>query len=142
MLQLVYSSLGTEQLPERDLKRLLTRSRIRNAEAGLSGVLLHSSGSYLQLLEGDHRAVEATFARIASDKRHSDIKILLRTEDVNRRTFGDWAMGFINPSALTIMRQGSFAFDGVKDFSSLSPEEAKRVLLDCRAASVDNVILA
>ena len=65
----------------------------RNAESGLSGMLLYSSQSFLQMVEGSADAIGATYARIAADPRHTNLRLLLDL-DVSARLFPDWTMGF------------------------------------------------
>ena len=72
---------------------LLTVSRRNNEAAGLSGMLLYSSQSFLQMLEGEPAALDATYARIHADPRHRDLRLLLDAE-VARPLFPDWSMGF------------------------------------------------
>lgn len=76
-----------------DLLAILNTSRTRNAEDGLTGVLLVSGGSFYQSLEGDNDHVDRTFARIARDRRHDGI-IALMDEPCEQRAFAGWSMGY------------------------------------------------
>ncbi len=95
---LVYQSHATTPLDELELARLLTQSRAYNAAHGLTGLLLYSQGSIMQLLEGSEAHVDAVFARIARDPRHTRV-VKLADGPVSHRLFAQWSMGFqtINP---------------------------------------------
>ena len=57
--------------------RLIRDAGLRHNEpAGVYGVLLYRDGTFLQLLEGPRGAVEETFARIRTDPRHTDVRVL------------------------------------------------------------------
>lgn len=93
MLQLIYGSNSRYPMSELELNELLKTTRVRNEAAGITGMLLYSDGSFLQVLEGPADAVEATYARIHRDPRHHGVLLLLRCE-VAEREFGDWSMAF------------------------------------------------
>ncbi len=73
------------------LDDILTISRARNAPDGITGTLVCRADLYLQLLEGPDASVQAAFARIAADDRHSDIALLV-SRTVDDRLFPHWAM--------------------------------------------------
>lgn len=90
---LVYQSSITAPLGDDDLRHLLTQSRAFNAANGLTGVLLCSTGAFLQLLEGPRTHVHAVFARIARDPRHHTVG-KLADGPITHRQFAQWSMGF------------------------------------------------
>ena len=105
MYRLVYKSVEAAPFSEADLKKLLVASRLRNAEAGLSGMLIYDRGAFLQTLEGDVGAILKTFNRIERDPRHKNVSILLRDPNAPARAFGRWSMGFADGSgAATILK--------------------------------------
>jgi hypothetical protein len=106
MYRLIYKSVACAPLSETDLKKLLMGSRLRNAEAGLTGMLIYDRGTFLQMLEGDMAPVFKTFARIERDPRHKDICVLLRDPDVAERAFGDWSMGYAGGSIAAAILKG------------------------------------
>lgn len=55
MYRLVYKSVECAPFSETDLKKLLMNSRLRNTEAGLTGMLIYDRGTFLQMLEGAWR---------------------------------------------------------------------------------------
>jgi hypothetical protein len=90
--QLIYmSSLNTAD--SRVVSDIVATAAKNNSLAGVTGMMLHSDGDIVQVLEGTERAVKDTFRRIQIDTRHTGIQILL-TQTVNRREFGEWSMGY------------------------------------------------
>ena len=93
MKRIIYCSQASHDFAPEELVTLLETSRRNNEPAGLSGMLLYSSQSFLQILEGDPAALAATYARIAVDDRHTNLRLLLDAE-VTAPLFPDWTMGF------------------------------------------------
>ncbi|KAI8917490.1 Acylphosphatase-like domain-containing protein [Powellomyces hirtus] len=91
--QLVYRSLASPTLTGGDIAQILYSSRTLNATRGISGLLLHGTGEFMQVLEGPPEAVGALYATIAQDPRHSQAKVLLDVR-VRDRLFECWLMGF------------------------------------------------
>jgi hypothetical protein len=91
--QLCYASTATCEMPREELLSLLTYARKRNADNGVTGLLLFQGGHFLQVLEGDPQPVRTTFKRICGDTRHSQIALLFE-ELVSERQYPDWSMGF------------------------------------------------
>jgi hypothetical protein len=88
---LVYLSRETAALARADLLALLEVSRRRNAERGISGLLVHKAGHFLQILEGPQAAVEGLMVKIAADPRHGGVVVVLRQAGT-ARAFADWSM--------------------------------------------------
>jgi Sensors of blue-light using FAD len=95
MLSLVYVSSATRNFSEPDLVALLKQSQENNARLGITGMLLHKDGNFIQVLEGPDEAVNRLFETINSDERHQGT-IRLLDRQVEQREFPDWSMGFRN----------------------------------------------
>jgi hypothetical protein len=93
MKRIIYCSQATSDVSPQELVELLELSRDNNQAAGLSGMLLYCSQSFLQVLEGDDDALVATYARILADDRHANLRMLMNAE-VAAPMFPDWTMGF------------------------------------------------
>ena len=91
--RIIYSSQATYDLSPEELVELLAKARERNTESGLTGMLLYCSESFMQMLEGDASAIEATYRRIKADDRHTNLRLLLDVE-AGAPLFPDWTMGF------------------------------------------------
>ncbi len=70
---------------------VLNASRVNNARASVTGMLLTFNGYFVQALEGADHAVRTTLARVALDPRHEDLHVL-GTDFCSARAFGRWAM--------------------------------------------------
>lgn len=91
--KIIYSSRAAAPLGENDLYAILRAARANNAAHKITGLLLFINRLFLQVLEGESDAVGEVFERIASDARHSDVRVL-RDAAINTRRFPDWSMGF------------------------------------------------
>jgi hypothetical protein len=73
------------------LNGILLTARHHNTRDGISGALICRDDLYLQLLEGPHELVTATYARILRDDRHVEV-VSLWSGDIDERLFANWAM--------------------------------------------------
>ena len=91
--RVIYGSRAVTAFDPDDLLALLETARRRNAALDVTGMLLYSSGSFLQALEGEADAVHEVYTRIVADPRHTALRILADTRVAGRRCAG-WSMGF------------------------------------------------
>ncbi len=91
-IQLIYLSDLVPGL-EGELPAILATSVRRNAQDGITGMLMYSGGNIMQVLEGGETAVRATYERIGKDPRHRNIT-LLSDDEIDERSFAGWSMGF------------------------------------------------
>jgi hypothetical protein len=91
--RIIYCSQATADLSPDELVGLLTQARENNQRAGLTGMLIYCSESFLQMLEGEPETVTATLERIRHDDRHEELRLLMDAESPER-LFPDWSMGF------------------------------------------------
>ena len=110
MISVVYVSSGNAFFSSRDLFDVLRDSRAKNTRLGVTGLLLHVGGNFMQLLEGEEATVDDLYDTIASDPRHRSIKRLL-TLPTRTRLFMDWAMAFREAAELLPEQR-----DGVSSF--------------------------
>jgi hypothetical protein len=125
MFQLVYSSVARDDFSPQDLKRLLLRARLANKELNVTGMLLYHSRTFLQALEGDEAIVRRLFSRIERDPRHHQVSLIdASTLFGDRRSFGDWSMGFSALDNAQIV-MGFIEADVTEDL--LTPDKAKAI---------------
>ena len=91
LVDLTYVSIAMAQGGASVLDRIRLASARHNARLDVTGLLLYSAGSFLQLIEGEERAVINIFNRIEQDPRHSDITVVDWRFIVDRH-FGEWRM--------------------------------------------------
>jgi hypothetical protein len=95
LISLTYDSSAVELFSEVELVSLLKQSREKNTRLGLTGMLLHKNGEFMQVLEGEQRSVEKLYSMIEKDLRHRNCSIV-RWEAIKERRFPAWSMGFKN----------------------------------------------
>ncbi|MEM6661698.1 MAG: BLUF domain-containing protein [Pseudomonadota bacterium] len=91
--RLIYTSDAVSDFHEEDLSQILDVSRRNNAICGVTGLLVYAEGHFLQLLEGRKTDVDDRYARIVTDNRHQNCKIVHR-QSAPSRCFPKWEMGF------------------------------------------------
>jgi Sensors of blue-light using FAD len=90
---LLYCSRQTYEMEIADMLKLLFDAREHNWLHGITGLLAHRDGRFMQLIEGAREEVHALYAKISVDPRHCDV-ILALDEPAQRRLFPDWQMGY------------------------------------------------
>lgn len=94
-MQLIYISAASVEFTTEDLTKLLKKAREKNAKVDVSGMLIYHEGSFFQVLEGPEEEVYRVYDLIADDPRHDEVRLLLKSV-VEKRSFENWSMGFVN----------------------------------------------
>ena len=91
--RITYTSRATYALDELALLDILHDARAYNEIDGITGVLLHDCGQFLQVIEGPEASIRNLIKRLQRDTRHEQFHV---HEDVltPTRLFEDWKMGF------------------------------------------------
>ncbi|WP_341237496.1 BLUF domain-containing protein [uncultured Limnobacter sp.] len=100
MIRLLYCSQAKPDFTKETLDEILLISRKNNSTAGITGVLVHGGGMFMQVLEGPEQQVLRTYMKILDDKRHTDSRII-HISPVKERLFDNWTMGVIEAEPLT-----------------------------------------
>ena len=134
LIHLIYASSAVGAPDDAELARVLGDSRRNNVRADVTGMLLYTQGTFFQVLEGPPAAVDATFARIAADPRHTRAVTIIR-ERIARRAFGEWSMGYVVATAAELgAASGMNDFFGQAScFDRLDAGRAKKLLTAFRA---------
>jgi hypothetical protein len=116
MEYLVYMSTAVNPLTDSELKDILVKSQLNNSKNNLTGILLYSEGTFVQVLEGEVAELDETFEKILNDTRHKGVIELVR-EEINERSFPDWSMGFrtLSPAEFSEFK----AYIGAPDSNAL-----------------------
>jgi hypothetical protein len=93
MIQLIYISSTTDELPDFELESILESSVRHNYSHDITGLLIYSNGSFLQVIEGSEKAVDETYERIYRDSRHHNITLISR-KPIHERVFPACKMEF------------------------------------------------
>lgn len=91
--QIIYISTANQALTEDALLELLSASQKRNAARQITGLLLHSDGNIIQVIEGPEASAKALYDKIATDSRHRGVT-LISSRPIEQRDFPEFKMGF------------------------------------------------
>ncbi|MDE0879610.1 MAG: BLUF domain-containing protein [Sphingomonas bacterium] len=93
MLRLLYISTSRAPIRQPLLESILATSHRNNSKVGITGLLIAGGTRFLQALEGEPDALDATADRIRNDDRHFAMTVLSKTE-ITQRAFPQWSMGY------------------------------------------------
>ncbi len=91
--QIIYISTAEPILTEDALLKLLSESQKRNAARDITGLLLHSDGNIIQIIEGPEDATKELYQKISHDRRHRGVT-LISGKSIEARDFPHYKMGF------------------------------------------------
>jgi hypothetical protein len=75
----VYQSRATASFSDAELQRLVASAQTRNRREGITGLLIHDQGRFLQWLEGPAEGLARVWQSIRDDSRHTAITLLGET---------------------------------------------------------------
>lgn len=129
LTHLIYCSAATPEFNPADLKSILHIARSKNAQQSVTGMLLYTSGSFFQVLEGDEARLAELFVRLALDPRHKNVTRIIH-EPIVRRSFGDWTMGYleVDPTELETIEGLNDFFRHGSSLTNLDAGRAKKLL--------------
>jgi len=99
LVRLIYASRAADPQSAETTEAILAQSRSHNPARGITGILCHGGGIFLQALEGGRGPVNELYGQILRDSRHKDV-VLLSYAEINERSFGGWTMGLVNLAKL------------------------------------------
>jgi len=99
LVRLIYASRAIDSQGVDSTEAILAQSRRHNPACGITGILCHGGGIFLQALEGGRMAVNELYGHILRDTRHKDV-VLLSYDEISERSFGSWTMGLVNLAKL------------------------------------------
>lgn len=94
LVRLLYASRAVDN-DASAVESILAQSRAHNTECGVTGILCHGGGVFLQAIEGGRNTISTLYGHIQRDSRHKDV-VLLHYEEIEQRRFGGWTMGQVN----------------------------------------------
>ncbi len=134
LYELIYRSLGFKEWDTEELSELLEISKIRNREAGITGMLLYHNQEFMQLIEGEREAVLSLYREIVKDDRHHLVHVIWEGY-IQERGFDDWTMGFVDTREHKLsLPEGhtNFLEDGILTGSRKNPTVCKCLLVHLR----------
>ena len=124
LARLIYASRATDATAsgfDERVRAITVKSIQNNRLADITGFLVFGGDRFLQLLEGPAGEVDATFARIHQDARHTDVTLIAQGA-AERRLFRDWNMAHHQVGAAD---QGLLAETGLTTFRPDELDEAR-----------------
>ena len=97
IFELIYYSTASPDLSTNDILNILENSRDFNSKNEITGCLLYHNNKFVQLIEGEEEAVKKLYAKIESDKRHSNLIIVIQ-DNIAGRSFKNWSMAYYKPT--------------------------------------------
>ena len=94
MLRILYFSQSARDITDAQVRDILESSRRNNPSLGITGVLIHGGGMFMQVLEGPERNTLRQYVKILDDKRHGDCQII-HISPTQERIFQKFSMGVI-----------------------------------------------
>ncbi|MDN4987549.1 BLUF domain-containing protein [Bradyrhizobium arachidis] len=76
-----------------EIASIRSTAETRNAELGLTGVLIFSGRHFAQFLEGPDEKLATMKLSICRDRRHADVRTLT-TPSIKHRRYGRWALAY------------------------------------------------
>ena len=110
MYHLMYVSYATQNFTDSDLTDLLIKARKNNGSLGITGMLIHREGNFIQVLEGEEQAVKRLYEVIKADNRHDGV-IIMSDCEIQERQFENWAMDFRSYSKNALFTPDEMAND-------------------------------
>lgn len=78
-----------------ELQQLVATARMRNRSVGITGMLLHDGGRFLQTIEGPPESMDQIWSSIQRDRRHGAIEVLSQ-HIIPARLFSEWDLQLYN----------------------------------------------
>ena len=107
MIRLLYMSNASPTVTGEQVQDILAWAREHNSANGITGVLIHGGGLFMQVLEGPEHAVLRQYVKILDDRRHHDVQIL-HISPTNFRIFENWSMGDLAANPLQFQHVAEF----------------------------------
>jgi hypothetical protein len=108
LIQLIYTSTALREYDAAELRAILESAMRRNSQNHVTGMLMYSKGTFMQVLEGEDSAIDETMGRIGLDQRHHSIFELSR-DPIEQRDFGRWSMGFYSLDGAEVLVSNDYA---------------------------------
>jgi hypothetical protein len=91
LCRLIYKSTYENPVTNDFLRSIEDASKKNNVELDVTGILISNRSSFMQVLEGEQKNVNAIYNKILKDPRHTDIE-LISYDQISQREFADWSM--------------------------------------------------
>lgn len=114
---------------------ILDTSRRNNAREDVTGALLLDDGHFMQVLEGERALVDARYASIRCDQRHTDVQLVAQAPIAVRR-FSQWSMAYLSHRKARLAFS-SIGIDELRRIETHRAEEIIVAMVNLASASVE-----
>ncbi|WP_070965364.1 BLUF domain-containing protein [Vibrio sonorensis] len=133
LVRLIYASRISDGMSNQDIENILESARKNNRKENVTGVLLFNRNYFLQCIEGSRSKVNQIYHKILNDQRHQEI-VILSYDEINKRDFSDWHMGYIPETAVTMPITQQFSSSEIFNPYEISGASAHGLLLTLKEA--------
>lgn len=121
LMQLIYTSTASRDFSEEELAGILKNAVKNNKQRNVTGLLLFTKGTFMQVIEGEPDVIDALFKTISADPRHRDIEQHV-LNPIREREFCEWHMGYRSLSSGDALALPNYApfFEGGFDAAMLT----------------------
>jgi hypothetical protein len=110
-----------------DLQELLDHAKNSNGAKGITGALIYTEGTFLQILEGDKVLLQDLMAKIRRDVRHESV-FVLRESEVPTANFRNWKMAYVSATPKQVAKWvGVSTLDDTESLSETAEEQNRAV---------------
>jgi Sensors of blue-light using FAD len=100
LINIVYTSRAGDVFRNRDSRlQLKVRAAQYNGKHDITGLLIYSQGTFMQILEGPESAVNALYEDICVDPRHDQVTLITRAM-ISIRKYAEWSMAVVDTDEL------------------------------------------
>lgn len=125
--QIIYSSKATQAMESTRLEQILDDARAGNEARNVTGALIYVDGVFLQVLEGERKALDELLAGIRNDSRHESMKVFHEAE-IEQRTFSEWRMAYLSTDIEDMARwAGLEGTEGIEELLAKVHRDAQRL---------------
>ena len=93
LIEIIYTSVPAQAGV--DIDSILEIAHRENPKNGITGLLCFDGVRFIQILEGEEKAVDNLYAAIAADKRNTNVELQHRGA-MAERSFDSWSMAYEN----------------------------------------------
>lgn len=139
---IVYISSPVPSLPVGAVDSVLRVARNNNAANDVTGLLIFNGRYFVQCIEGNKDAIQATYSKIERDRRHSELRVLFDGE-ITERSFPNWSMGYRQIGDRDTLSESEMSIDdAITAAMNIPRETAAQVVLSALAhASRDDMVV-
>ena len=94
LTRVFYISEIADSVTEIDVQIILGVAQVNNRRLDVTGMLAQSDGHFAQLLEGRSDVMRTLVQKIAGDRRHRSVRLILQ-DSIQTRQFPRWSMGLV-----------------------------------------------